>query len=391
LANSRYVGATNGLSITDGGAQGLFNISSTGALLSLVNSGTGFQVKTSGTAITPRSFTVSGAGLSITDGDGVLGNPNISLSGAPLNLANLSANGLLTITTAGTVGAATLQGTASQIAVTFGNAVGGSPTVALANNPILPGAASVTLPAGATADRPASSFDGMIRYNTETDVFEGYINGAWAAFASNIDVSSFSGGTTGLTPSSPTTGPVVLDGVLNVLNGGTGTATPSLVAGTNVTISGTWPDQTIDASNSGGTVTSVSFTGGVVSVATATTTPALTVAGTSGGVVYFDSATSWASSAALAANAIVLGGGAGAAPATTTTGTGVVTALGVNTGTAGAFVVNGGALGTPSSGTVTNMTGTASININGTVGATTPTTGQFTTVTATTGIFGGTF
>jgi hypothetical protein len=81
----------------------------------------------------------------------------------------------------------------------------------------------------------------------------------------------------------------------------------------------------------------------------------------------------------------VQGGGAGVAPSTITTGTGVVTALGVNTGTAGAFVVNGGALGTPSSGTVTNLTGTASININGTVGATTPTTGSFTTMKASTG------
>jgi len=105
--------------------------------------------------------------------------------------------------------------------------------------------------------------------------------------------------------------------------------------------------------------------------------------GTSGGVPYFSSTSAIASSAALAANALVIGGGAGAAPSTITTGTGVVTALGVNTGTAGAFVVNGGALGTPSSGTVTNLTGTASININGTVGATTPTTGAFTTVSAT--------
>ena len=72
-------------------------------------------------------------------------------------------------------------------------------------------------------------------------------------------------------------------------------------------------------------------------------------------------------------------------------GTGVATALAVNVGSAGAFVTFNGALGTPSSGTVTNLTGTASININGTVGATTPTTGNFTTVTATTGIFGGTF
>ena len=327
LANSRYVGVTNGLVITDGGAQGLFNISTTDALLSLVNSGTGFQVKTSATAITPRSFTVSGAGLSITNGSGVSGNPNISLIGIPLNLANLSADGILTITTAGAVGAVTLQGTANQTTVTFGDALGGSPTFSLADNPVLPGIASATLPTGATADRPVSSVDGMIRFNTDSLLFEGYGNGVWAAFAAG----------------------------------------------------------------STGTVTSVSFTGGLISVATATTTPAFTVAGTSGGVVYFDSATTWDTSAALAANAIVLGGGAGSAPATTATGTGVVTALGVNTGTAGAFVVQNGALGTPSSGTVTNLTGTASININGTVGATTPTTGQFTTVTATTGIFGGTF
>jgi len=47
---------------------------------------------------------------------------------------------------------------------------------------------------------------------------------------------------------------------LPVANGGTGTATPALVAGTNVTISGTWPNQTINSSNPGGTVTSVAAT-----------------------------------------------------------------------------------------------------------------------------------
>ena len=53
-----------------------------------------------------------------------------------------------------------------------------------------------------------------------------------------------------------------------------------------------------------------------------------------------------------------------------TPGSGVTAALSVNVGNAGSPVVNGGALGTPSSGTITNLTGTASININGTVGAT---------------------
>ena len=155
--------------------------------------------------------------------------------------------------------------------------------------------------------------------------------------------------------SSPTAGGVAY---------GTGPALAVSVAGTlgQVLTSGgagapTW------ATDGGGTVTSVaqSFTGGLISVSgspiTTSGTFALTVAGTSGGVPYFSSASTWATSAALAASSLVLGGGAGAAPATTTTGTGVVTALGVNTGTAGAFVVNGGALGTPSSGTATNLTG----------------------------------
>jgi hypothetical protein len=66
-------------------------------------------------------------------------------------------------------------------------------------------------------------------------------------------------------------------------------------------------------------------------------------------------------------------------------GTGIATALAVNTGSAGAPVLFNGGLGTPTSGTVTNLTGTASINTNGahngTVGATTPSTGAFTTGT----------
>lgn len=83
-----------------------------------------------------------------------------------------------------------------------------------------------------------------------------------------------------------------------------------------------------------GTVTSVgqTFTGGLISVGgspvTTSGTLALTVAGTSGGVPYFSGAATWASSATLTANALMIGGGAGAAPSTTTTGTGVLTALG---------------------------------------------------------------
>lgn len=136
----------------------------------------------------------------------------------------------------------------------------------------------------------------------------------------------------------------------------------------------------VAANASNGTVQSVSYTGGLISVANSTTTAELTVSGTSGGIPFFSSASTWATSGVLANNALVVGGGAGAQPSTVTTGTGVITALGVNTGLTGAVVVNGGQLGTPSSGIVTNLTGTASININGTVGATTPTTAAVTKI-----------
>ena len=39
---------------------------------------------------------------------------------------------------------------------------------------------------------------------------------------------------------------------LPVANGGTGTTTPSIVAGTNITVTGTWPNQTIASSGGGG-------------------------------------------------------------------------------------------------------------------------------------------
>jgi len=113
-------------------------------------------------------------------------------------------------------------------------------------------------------------------------------------------------------------------GLLPIANGGSGTATPSLVAGTNVTITGTWPNQTI-ASTAGGTgtvttVSVVSANGFAGTVANATTTPAITLTTSITGVLK----------------------GNGTAISAATAGTD--------------YVAPSGALGTPSSGTLSSCT-----------------------------------
>jgi hypothetical protein len=114
-----------------------------------------------------------------------------------------------------------------------------------------------------------------------------YFNGTdFVKVASSVvdGVSTISFGSTGLTPSTATSGAVTVAGILAVANGGNGTATPTLTQGANVTITGTWPNYTIAASAPGtGTVTSVSGTGtvsGISLTGTVTSSGNLTLGGT---------------------------------------------------------------------------------------------------------------
>jgi hypothetical protein len=283
--------------------------------------------------------------------------------------------------------AAAAAGTVSSVSVVSANGLAG--TVATATTtPAITLSTTVTglLKGNGTAISAATSGTDYAPATSGTSILYGNGSGGFSNVTIGTGV-AFAGGTLSATGSGGTVTSVTGTAPV-VSSGGTTPAISMAAATTSVNGYLTSTDWTTFNGKGSGSVTSVaqSFTGGLISVAvspiTTSGTLALTVAGTSGGIPYFSSASTWATSAALAASALVVGGGAGAAPATTTTGTGVVTALGVNTGTAGAFVVNGGALGTPSSGTVTNLTGTASININGTVGATTANTGAFTTLTA---------
>jgi hypothetical protein len=74
---------------------------------------------------------------------------------------------------------------------------------------------------------------------------------------------------------------------LPIANGGTATATPALVQGTGVTITGTWPNQTINATGTGGTVTAVSVasSNGFAGTSSGGATPTLTLSTSITGVL----------------------------------------------------------------------------------------------------------
>lgn len=52
-------------------------------------------------------------------------------------------------------------------------------TLSATQNVTFSGTGYVQMPSGATTDRPATPAEGMLRYNTTLDVFEGYANGVW--------------------------------------------------------------------------------------------------------------------------------------------------------------------------------------------------------------------
>jgi len=226
LTQARYLTTNAGLTLTDNGAGQSMRINLIGAALSLNTSGNGIQVKTNGNTVTAVQMAV-GSGLTITNPDGTSGNPTVSLGTVLSNVVSLgssSAQGIVTVN--GTsFNSTTITGTSNQITIANGNGVGGSPTVAIANNVVLPGTGGAQMPSGTTGQRLPNN--GVIRYNTDTSRFEFYENGVWVNVGNGDGtVTSVTGTANQIVVSNNTTTPVVGLSTNPILPGTAGVVVP---------------------------------------------------------------------------------------------------------------------------------------------------------------------
>jgi hypothetical protein len=219
-------------------------------------------------------FSVDNAGnLALSyNTDAIIGTADMTIGYATVAITNsLSVGGSLTVT-----GNLTVNGTTTTVNSTTLDVVDKNITVAK-NNTTDAGADGAGITVAAT--------------NPKTFMY----NNASTAFKSSEDMDLNSGKVYKINGTSVLSGSTL----------GSGVTSSSLTSVGTIT-TGTWSATTI-AVNRGGT--------GLTS-------------GTSGGVLYYSASGTLASSAALTANALVIGGGAGNAPSTTTTGTGILTFLG---------------------------------------------------------------
>jgi hypothetical protein len=318
LPNSRSLQGGTGVGLTDTGSLGTISVILNGASGSLETSTNGMIAKTSGNTVVGRTLTGSSTGVTVANADGVAGNPVISLTGAVGSINGLTGSGLLTLQNGSSVGSVQIAGTAGEIVVTDGNGLSGNPTISLEATGVSPGTyGSGTQVAQITVDstgRITSATDvtvtgvanvlggspNQILYQsavdttdfvsapTVTDTFLKWNGSAfvWGSIAGAGTVTSVdaSGGTTGMTFSGgpiTSSGTLTLGGTLTVANGGTGATTlTGYVKGTGssaLTASATIPSTDITGLGTMSTqaASAVAITGGNINGTTiGGTTPA---------------------------------------------------------------------------------------------------------------------
>lgn len=424
LVNRSIAVGTAGVAVTNGdGTSGNPTISLTGLPLALAGfTGTGFVSIQNGTNLTPVSINGTANQVQVTNGNASGGNPPIiGLAQNPIipgvqgmvlptgQTADRSltpSNGTIRYSTTlsrfegyqggswstfgvgdGTV--TSVGGTVDQIDVVNGTT---TPVISITDDPVIPGFGGMVMPKGTTAQR-ATPQNGLIRYNTTTETFEGYANGVWGGIAVGVGVTSVGTGT-GLQG-----GPITSTGTISISNTGVTAGSygsnyqvPSytvndqgqLTAAANIAISATAIGAVTSVSGTANEITSSGGQTPVISLPSALTFTGKTVTGGT-----FQGATI---NTASTIDASVIGGITPAAG--TFTDLTANTNLTLNPSTPG--TINNASIGatTPRAGTFTDLTVNTNATIapsttgamnNVVIGASTPRAGTFTNIATTSG------
>lgn len=118
----------------------------------------GLVTRTAADTIVARSIAVSGTGLSVSNADGVAGNPTVTSNATSAN-------------TVSTIVARDASGNFSAGTLTL-------TSFSYSGNPTTTSTGAIQLPFGTTAQRPTAA-TGQIRYNSTLGQFEGYNGSAW--------------------------------------------------------------------------------------------------------------------------------------------------------------------------------------------------------------------
>jgi hypothetical protein len=92
---------------------------------------TGIAARTAADTWTTRTITAPAAGITVSNGDGVSGNPTLALANDLSALEGLGSTGLAARTAADTWAQRTITGTSNEVSVSNGDGVSGNPTLSL--------------------------------------------------------------------------------------------------------------------------------------------------------------------------------------------------------------------------------------------------------------------